>query len=120
MFLIFFRIGEIAAKRAKNILIHNEFMFKLSPLGRRAKKVLKVLHDFSNKVIVNRRLELLEQDSNNTEDQHVQPCFLDLLLKQSRTKPFLTDEAIREEVDTFMFAVSIKLNILNYHADTRL
>lgn len=119
MFLTFFRIGEIAAKRAKNILIHNEFMFKLSPLGRRAKKVLKVLHDFSNKVIVNRRLELLEQDSNNTEDQHVQPCFLDLLLKQSRTKPFLTDEAIREEVDTFMFAVSIKIIILNYHAETR-
>lgn len=94
-------------KRAKNPLIHNDFMFKLSPVGRRAKEVLKVLHGFSNKIIVQRRQELLErQDSSKNED--VQPCFLDLLLKQSLTKSLINEAEIREEVDTFMFAVSVK------------
>uniref|UniRef100_A0A336LIP2 CSON006015 protein n=1 Tax=Culicoides sonorensis TaxID=179676 RepID=A0A336LIP2_CULSO len=103
-------IGEIAVNRVKNPLFLNSFIFKMSPLGRRAKKVLKVLHDFSNKVIKDRREELKERKFNTEEDDI---CFLNLLLRESQTNTFLTDKDIREEVDTFMFAVRLTPVFIN-------
>uniref|UniRef100_A0A336LIS3 CSON006013 protein n=1 Tax=Culicoides sonorensis TaxID=179676 RepID=A0A336LIS3_CULSO len=94
-------IGEISIKRVCNLLYHNSFIFNLSPLGRRAKEVLKVLHGFSNKVIKDRRQELIDRNFNIDENES---CFLNLLLRESEKKSNLTDTEIREEVDTFMFA----------------
>ncbi|XP_063709161.1 cytochrome P450 4C1-like [Culicoides brevitarsis] len=98
--------GILGAKRASNPLLHNDFLFSISPLGRQAKKQLKILHDYSNNIINNRRRELFQVDANNNVSRNSgeQPCFLDLLLRESQTKPYLTDKAIREEVDTFIFA----------------
>lgn len=97
-------MGDIAVKRMKSIFLHNQFLFDLSPLGRHCRKTLNILHAFSNKVITDRRQELSQKETQSDS----QPCFLDLLIKESFTKPFMTDEVIREEVDTFMFAVSIE------------
>lgn len=97
-------MGDIAVKRMKNVFLHNQFLFDLSPLGRHCRKTLNILHGFSNKVITDRRQELLQKEAQSDS----QLCFLDLLIKESFTKSFMTDEVIREEVDTFMFAVSIE------------
>ncbi|KAL6418341.1 hypothetical protein ACFW04_012209 [Cataglyphis niger] len=98
---------------------HNDLIFALSPQGRKQKKILKILHGFTEKVIAERRLyhertnyrylENLENDKeteiNDAEVFGIKKkrlAMLDLLIAISRDN-LLSDLDIREEVDTFMF-----------------
>ncbi|KYB27581.1 putative cytochrome P450 4d14-like Protein [Tribolium castaneum] len=60
------------------------------------KKSLKVLHSFTSSVIEKRKAERNERNCTKL-------AFLDLLLKFSNEGELLTDQELREEVDTFMF-----------------
>ena len=74
-----------------------------------ANKDLKILHNFTDKVIQNRKLEHearnedTDQDVDNDVGQKKRIAFLDLLIQESKGGTVLTDQDIREEVDTFMF-----------------
>ncbi|KAL6418301.1 hypothetical protein ACFW04_012206 [Cataglyphis niger] len=98
---------------------YNDLIFALSPQGRKQKKILKILHGFTEKVIAERRLyhertnyrylENLENDKeteiNDAEVFGIKKkrlAMLDLLIAVSRDNN-LSDLDIREEVDTFMF-----------------
>lgn len=89
--------------------MRNEFIFKLSSAGRRQKEVLKILHQFTDSVIVERRKELAsktgEQTHNEDDDVGVKRklALLDVLLQATINGEPLTNMDIREEVDTFMF-----------------
>lgn len=98
-----FSIGDIVAKRFFNIFLQNEWIFKLTPLYRKQRKYLKILHDFTDKVIVTRRDELLNNLCNVEASQHSRFAFLDILLQSSVNGKPLTNMDIREEVDTFLF-----------------
>lgn len=73
--------------------------------------MIKALHDFTDKVIVARREKLL---NGNVEVEHSDEvlgarkkmALLDLLLQSTIDGKPLTNEDIREEIDTFMFEVS--------------
>ena len=81
--------------------------------GRETNKALKVLHDFTNGVISARREAKKKEgskSSNSEEDKEDELigkkkrlAFLDLLLESTEDGKELSDESIREEVDTFMF-----------------
>ncbi|KAL6420178.1 hypothetical protein ACFW04_012265 [Cataglyphis niger] len=96
-----------------------DLLFALSPQGRKQKKILKILHGFTEKVIAERKLyhertnyrylKNLENDKeteiNDAEVFGIKKkrlAMLDLLIAVSRDN-LLSDSDIREEVDTFMF-----------------
>ncbi|XP_070168058.1 cytochrome P450 4C1-like [Polyergus mexicanus] len=110
---------ELIFDRAFRPWFHNDLLFSLSSQGRKQKKILKILHGFTEKVIAERKLyhertngRHLKNLENNKETEIDVEVFgikkrrlsmLDLLIAVSRDNS-LTDLDIREEVDTFMFA----------------
>ncbi|XP_050428054.1 cytochrome P450 4C1-like isoform X2 [Adelges cooleyi] len=103
-----------AIKTVSNILINriitfwlwNETIFNISINGRAFYKSLKILHDFTENVIRERR-QNLKSEKNPTSEKNDRKriySFLDLLIGISKENPsMMTDLDIREEVDTFLF-----------------
>lgn len=104
----------IVFKRVFLLFRHFEWWYNLTALGRRQKKIVKILHDFTDRIIHDRRAQLAcEARAKNTEEAEADAdlgrkhrmTFLDQLLnaRYANGTP-LSHEDIREEVDTFTFA----------------
>ncbi|XP_047474761.1 cytochrome P450 4c3-like isoform X2 [Penaeus chinensis] len=106
-----YRIGSLVQHRQARPWLQPDILFKLSGYQKEHDACLKLLHDFSYDKIRTRRKEYQESKKNKgqetTEDEALgkkkRLAFLDLLLEYSDGVARLTDEDIREEVDTFMF-----------------
>ena len=77
----------------------NDFIYYKTNTGKEHNKTLKILHDFTRKVINERNNEF---EKNNFE-MNKRKAFLDMLLKAKHDDSSITFEDIQEEVDTFMF-----------------
>ncbi|XP_029157494.1 cytochrome P450 4C1-like [Nylanderia fulva] len=112
-------IIELIVYRLLSPWIYNNLMFALSSTGRKQKRILKILHGFTEKIIAERKLyhkrtngrylKNLESDKEaEIDDAEVfaikkkRLAMLDLLIMASQDG-VLTDLDIREEIDTFMF-----------------
>ncbi|XP_072761637.1 cytochrome P450 4C1-like isoform X1 [Anoplolepis gracilipes] len=110
-------IIQLIVYRAFRPWFYNDLLFSLSPQGRKQKKLLKILHGFTEKIIAERKLyhertngQYLKNLESDKEIDDVEVfgikkkrlAMLDLLIAASR-EGLLTDLDIREEVDTFMF-----------------
>lgn len=96
------------------------FFYKYSELYKRQNRALAVLHGFTDRVIQRRRQELEEISINNNKSNErkeqerddigirKKEALLDVLIKANINGKPLTDLEIREEVDTFMFEVSLR------------
>lgn len=99
-------------------------IYWFTDMYRQEQKALKTLHGFTHSVISSRQQELsaenerAKQSSNNEEiDMGIKKksAFLDLLLQSSVDGQPLSNDDIREEVDTFMFEVIYHLNGLIFY-----
>lgn len=97
-------------RRSLDFLLRYSFFFRFSRMAWRQRKLLKVLHSFTDRVIIDRRKMLTEFNRNTIdrsfdEDMGIKKkiAFLDLLLQSTINGKSLTNLEIREEVDTFMF-----------------
>ncbi|PNF35384.1 Cytochrome P450 4C1 [Cryptotermes secundus] len=104
-------ISRLITRRVPRPWLHNDFLYKLTRDGRRHNECLEVLHGFTKKVIQERKKTRLNSSRTISEQQEDEGigkkkrlAFLDMLLDASEGGTKLTDEEIREEVDTFMFA----------------
>lgn len=102
---------RIVMIRSWSIIKHNDFLYRFTKDYDREQNALKCLHDFSNTVIKNKRNELLMNNDHSKNENLInefgikrRKVFLDLLLEFSqKEKDPLTEQELREEVDTFVF-----------------
>ncbi|KAJ9584859.1 hypothetical protein L9F63_020795, partial [Diploptera punctata] len=149
------------SKRVMSPWLYPDFLYKLSPGGRRFKKHVNTMHTITAKVIRDRRMYNTNEESHmssekrysgnngkasslalmlhirnqfkfkfilvNVESEKKKLIFLDLLLETSQNGIHLTDEEIKDEVNTFMFgghdtvtaAISWTLYMLAVHPDVQ-
>lgn len=105
-------MSKIAMERT--ILPLPNYIYPLTPNYYREKKLLKIIHSHANKVIDRKINELKLINNGNAggrigmeEDKSKKKkfAFLDMLLNTTLNGVPLSHKEIREEVDTFMFAV---------------
>ncbi|MCI4374376.1 hypothetical protein PGIGA_G00005460 [Pangasianodon gigas] len=83
---------------------HNDIIFHLSPHGYIFRKACKIAHTHTDEVIRQRREALSEKKKQDQAQEKRYLDFLDILLcAHDEQEQGLSDEAIRAEVDTFMF-----------------
>lgn len=124
-FFVICRIGEIVQSRQSKIWLQPDFMFKCTQLYKSHQRCIEILHGFSYRVIRERKEEIAKAKLNNNDltlpdhngvvaaarDDEVvfgkkkRLAFLDLLIEASQNGTVLSNDDIREEVDTFMFEV---------------
>ncbi|CAN7992028.1 unnamed protein product, partial [Ixodes pacificus] len=108
-------VGEAFTRRLESPAFWIEPIFRLSQSGRQFFDSIKELHEFTTKVIQERKKELQKEpqevfdnadgddDVYGMKSSHRRP-FLDILLREHLKDPHnFTEEDVREEVDTFMF-----------------
>lgn len=111
--------------------MHPDFFFKRSSLYEQHQHCINVLHGYSYRVIRERKAEIANNNNNNNNNSEYENknitdsdlskfevidhpkkkrlAFLDLLIEASQDGSVLSEDDIREEVDTFMFEVKILL-----------
>lgn len=95
--------------RMKSLLGRSDLTYRLTPSYYEEKKVLNIIQIYTNNVINSRRAELTKDSVGSVKDdvgRKRKMAFLDLLLKTTLDSQPLSNKVIRDEVNTFMFAVS--------------
>ena len=102
---------ELTASRFVSLVGRTDWLYYLTPTGRKYKKVCKFAHDHS-KIVIKKRKEELQLGSNKGVSESELKAkkkgkyldFLDILLiARDDEGNGLTDQEIQDEVDTFMF-----------------
>ncbi|XP_047108830.1 cytochrome P450 4c3 [Schistocerca piceifrons] len=134
-----YEIGSIVQSRQAKMWLQPDWIFRLTSLYKKHEKCIEILHGFSNKVIMERKEEIRLQKERQKKPTEYQTsysvgygmkkrlAFLDLLIEYSKDGTVLTNEDIREEVDTFMFeghdttsaAICWSLYLIGSHPDVQ-
>ncbi|XP_027834868.1 cytochrome P450 4F3-like isoform X1 [Ovis aries] len=100
-------LSALVAKRYQQIFLHMDFLYYLTPDGRRFRRACRLVHDFTSAVIQERRCTLPKEDIGDflkAKEKTKTLDFIDvLLLTKDEDGKGLSDEDIRAEADTFMF-----------------
>ncbi|KAL0883739.1 hypothetical protein ABMA27_015844 [Loxostege sticticalis] len=123
-------MSSIASMRMRNPFVQSDAVFNLLPYKTQQDKALEILHGTTRKVINARKEELRKAEitdlgpnaETGIKNKH---AFLDLLLLAEVDGKKISDDNIREEVDTFMFeghdtttsGLTYCIYILSYHED---
>lgn len=92
--------------RAFNPILGVDFFYQFTKMCRREKELIKGLHAFTDEIIESRRDELVKMGSDDLTKigESKKKALIDILLTSTIDGASLTNDDIREEVDTFLFA----------------
>uniref|UniRef100_A0A2I3HCR5 Cytochrome P450 family 4 subfamily F member 2 n=1 Tax=Nomascus leucogenys TaxID=61853 RepID=A0A2I3HCR5_NOMLE len=100
-------LSALVSKRHHEILLHIDFLYYLTHEGQRFRRACRLVHDFTDAVIQERRRTLPSQGVDDFLQAKAKSKTLDfidvLLLSKDEDGKKLSDEDIRAEADTFMF-----------------
>nr|XP_054106200.1 cytochrome P450 4F11-like [Callithrix jacchus] len=100
-------LSAFVEKRNQQILLHSDFLYYLTPDGQRFCRACRLVHDFTDTVIQERRRTLPTQGTDDFFKDKAKSKTLDfidvLLLSKDEDGKELSDEDVRAEADTFMF-----------------
>uniref|UniRef100_A0A6I8R7J4 Provisional ortholog of cytochrome P450 family 4 subfamily B member 1 n=1 Tax=Xenopus tropicalis TaxID=8364 RepID=A0A6I8R7J4_XENTR len=98
-------LSYLTHHRARTFPYHNNLIYYLSPHGFLFRKACRIAHQHTDKVIKQRKTLLQNKEEFEKVKQKRHPDFLDILLcARDENGKGLSDEDLRAEVDTFMFA----------------
>lgn len=91
-------------QRIDSFQYHNDFIYWLTPHGRRFLRACQIAHDHTDEVIRQRKAALQDEKEKKKIQQRRHLDFLDILLgARDESGIKLSDADLRAEVDTFMF-----------------
>ncbi|XP_058513694.1 cytochrome P450 4F2-like [Ochotona princeps] len=100
-------LSALVARRNRQIFVHPDLLYNLTPDGQRFHRACRLVHDFTDAVIQERRRALASQGSDDFLKSKTKTKTLDfidvLLLSKDEEGKELSDEDLRAEADTFMF-----------------
>ncbi|ELU04870.1 hypothetical protein CAPTEDRAFT_181976 [Capitella teleta] len=96
-------LGDMWVQRALSPWLHFDFIYHLTAVGRRFKQNCEFVHSISENIIHSRRTIIADQGVEAVRKGRYLD-FLDILLTaKDEDGQGLTDQEIRDEVDTFLF-----------------
>ncbi|XDA76309.1 hypothetical protein R6Z07M_006425 [Ovis aries] len=100
-------LSALVSKRNQQISLYMDFLYYLTSDGQRFRKACRLVHDFTDAVIQERRRTLPKENVDDFLKAKAKTKTLDfidvLLLTKDEDGKGLSDEDIRAEADTFMF-----------------
>jgi len=98
------RLSTVVMNRMLNPAYFSDWIFRFSKNGRIFHQDVRMLHDFTRSVIRKKKAEILKKrQSGNLTPPKKRKALMDLLLEHHVENATLSEEDIREEVDTFTF-----------------
>ncbi|XP_005406114.1 PREDICTED: leukotriene-B4 omega-hydroxylase 3-like [Chinchilla lanigera] len=101
------QLSALVTKRHQQLFLHMDFLYHLTCDGQRFRKACRLVHDFTDAVIQERRRTLSNQGIDDFLKAKAKAKTLDfidvLLMSKDKDGKELSDEDIRAEADTFMF-----------------
>ncbi len=98
-----YEISELIIHRFLRPYLALDIIYRNTTSGKKFKKCLDILHKMTTDVISNRKA-VRQENKRKGATPEKRPAFLDLLLDANEQQNILSDDDIRQEVDTFMFA----------------
>ncbi|XP_075709321.1 ultra-long-chain fatty acid omega-hydroxylase isoform X2 [Rhinoderma darwinii] len=101
-----YELSSLIVKREHYLPHHFDFIYRLSSNGRKFKRACRIVHEFTANVVQLRKKALKEKGAENwiKSKQGKTQDFIDILiLSKDDDGNSLSDEEMRDEVDTFMF-----------------
>ncbi|KAM9320537.1 ultra-long-chain fatty acid omega-hydroxylase-like [Gastrophryne carolinensis] len=102
-----YELSSLVVKRTNHLPHFFDFIYRFSSNGRKFRQACKIVHDFTANVVQQRKKALYEQGTENwiKSKRGKTTDFIDiLLLSKDEDGKSLSDEDMRAEADTFMFA----------------
>lgn len=109
---VVFRMGQVIVYRIVRPWLYYDISYILTKKFREERKIINVLHSFTNKVIRDREANYhqpISKENNYKCSPRKRLAMLDLLIAAKNSGLMINKDGIREEVDTFMFEVSMQL-----------